>query len=276
MASISLGAALPAPLVTPLNVGPVAAAAPLAFAVGQATPLPVAQPMAALAELVPQAAPDDGAAMRPDQAVIARQVAWPAADGAALAASWRALVQAYGTQLAARERQDPGAQLPATLLAALQDARVPRQQDAAAVPGDAWRFTVHTRSAREQHLHVITGEPEQPPGRRRRHRAALRLELVLDDGAMAAVQVEPTPSGLVIELCTLDAALLERLRGLQATLEAAATRAGLSVLRWRYHLGVPAGSSHARLAPAEAVALLTLPVFRALAEMALALPLQGR
>jgi hypothetical protein len=279
MASLTFSTTLPPPIATPPGVGAIAAAVPVAAAAGQAgqmpLPLPVAQAAIVLAEPALDGAAPDGAAMRPDQVLIARQVAWPASDGAALAAAWRGLVQAHGTQLAARERQAQAGQLPAGLLATLHEPRQPHQPRAqdAGVPADPWRFTVHTRGPREQHLRVITGEPEQPPGRRRRSRAALRLELVMDDGAAVALQVEPTPAGLVIELCAPDPALLERLRALQPGLEEAVARAGLLVLRWRYHVGIAAGSAHARTPSADAAALLTLPVFRALAEMALQLPL---
>jgi hypothetical protein len=277
MASLTFSTAFPPPIPTSPGVGAIGAAVPVALAAGQAgqmpLPLPVAQALTPVpAEPASDLAVADGAAMRPDQVLIARQVAWPVADGVALAAAWRGLVQAQGTQLAARERQAQGGQLPAALLAALHEPRQPRQPDAG-TPADPWRFTVHTRGPREQHLRVITGEPEQPPGRRRRARAALRLELVMEDGATVALQVEPTPSGLVLELCAPDPALLGRLRALQPKLEDAVARAGLSVLRWRYHVGFAAATGHGRVPSAEAAALLTLPVFRALAEMALQLPL---
>jgi hypothetical protein len=51
-------------------------------------------------------------------------------------------------------------------------------------------------------------------------------------------------------------------------------RAGLRVLRWRYRDTLPAGQVHARLAYTEAAQALTLPVFRAGAELALLLPTQ--
>jgi hypothetical protein len=223
----------------------------------------------------PAEAAADGAAMRPDQVFMSRQLAWPVADGATLASSWRALVHAYGAQLAVRERQAQGGQLSAAVLMVAQEARVLRQHDSPGQAPDPWRFTVHTGGPREQHLSVTSDEPEQQPGRRRRARAALRLELVLEDGALVSIQAEPLPGGLVLELCALDAGQLERLRALQPELEAAVGRAGLRVLRWRYHAGTPGGRAHARVASAHVASILTLPVFRALAELALQLPLQG-
>jgi hypothetical protein len=276
MATISLSAPLSAPVTTPLNVGPIAAAAPVALAAAeaQALALPAAHAAPAAAEQAPPGNAD-GAAMRPDQVFMARQLAWPVQDGAALATSWRSLVLTYATQAATREREAQGGPLPAALLMAAQEARVARQADSSSVPPDPWRFTVHAGGPREQHLRVTGGEPEQQPGRRRRARAALRLELVLDDGEAVAVQVEPLPAGLVMEVCALRADLLDRLRALEPQLEAAVQRSGLRVLRWRYHIGVPTGSFHARMPSNDATALLTLPVFRALAELALLLPLRA-
>jgi hypothetical protein len=278
MASISLSAPLPPPATPSLNVGPIAAAAPAAQVAAEAAglPLPLAAP-----ELPAPAAPPaadgaaDGAAMRPDQVFMARQMAWPLADGAALATSWRALVRSYGAALAAREQQSRSGQLPAALLLlAGQDGRPPRQPELANAPPDAWRFTIHPSGPRAHQLRVITEEADQPPGRRRRPRAALRLELELEDGVRVTLQVEPLPEGLIVELCAPGAGQLERLRALQPELEAAIARSGLAVLRWRFRDSLPGGAVHARVPSAQAPGMFTLPVFRALAELALALPLQ--
>jgi hypothetical protein len=275
MASIIPSAPLP-PLTAPLNVDAVAAAAPVALLVEEAQELalPTSQPVAGTAEAHADGVPD-GAAMRPDQLIMARQLAWPRHDGPALAATWRALVQNYGIQLAARELQARSGQLPTALLLANQDGRLLRQADLLAGASDAWRFTVHAGGPHDQHLRVIADESDQPPGRRRRARAALRLELELDDGTRVTVQAEPLPEGLVLELCAPDAAELSRLRALQPALEAAIARSGLRVLRWRYRDSLPAGAAHARGAAADVSGLLTLPVFRALAELALLLPARG-
>jgi hypothetical protein len=278
MASITLGVPLTPPIAPQLNVDPVAAAAPVASllaAEAELLALPASQPLGAAPSMTAEAAPD-GAAMRPDQVFMARQLAWPLPDGQALAASWRALVRTYGAQLAAREQQARSGQLPGTLLMAAQDPRLLRQQELPpGIPGEAWRFTVHASGAQAQHLRVITGEADQPPGRRRRARAALRLELELADGVCVTVQVEPLPEGLVVELCAPDASELARLQALQPELDAAIARAGLRVLRWRFRDSLPAGNVHARVPSGDAAGMLTLPVFRALAELALQLPLRG-
>jgi hypothetical protein len=277
MASITLSVPLAPPAPLPLDVGRVAAAAPVALLASEAgaLPLPASAP-----DLPAPAAPPAaegaqiGAAMRPDQVFMARQMAWPATDGPTLATSWRALVRSYGAALASREQQSRSGQLSAALLLAGPDGRPARQPELAGAPPDAWRFTVHPSGPRAHHLRVITEEADQPPGRRRRARAALRLELELEDGTRVTLQVEPLPEGLILELCAPGTLEMDRLRALQPQLEAAIARSGLAVLRWRFRDSLPGGAVHARVPSAQAPGMFTLPVFRALAELALALPLR--
>jgi hypothetical protein len=276
MASFSLSVPLAPPVTPPLNVGAIAPTAPLAALAAQieALPLPTAEALAP----TPAPAPDgaaDGAAMRPDQVIMSRQLAWPLADSASLGASWRGMVRAYGSQLTAREQQSRSGQLPSELLMAGQDPRVLRQGELPVTLADAWRFTIHPGGPQAQHLRVIADEDEQTPGRRRRPRAGLRLELELPDGLRVTLSIEPMPEGLVVELCAPDAANLRRLRALQPDLEAAIARAGMRVLSWRYRDSLPAAPAHARLPSVEAASMLALPVFHALAELALALPMRA-
>jgi hypothetical protein len=155
-----------------------------------------------------------------------------------------------------------------------QDLRVLRQTDQQGAPFDAWRFTVHAGSAQDQHLRVVQEDQEaqQQQQRKRRARAALRLELVLNDGTVVTVQAEPVADGVRLELCAPDAASLARLRALQPELETAVARAGLRVLGWKYRDSLPMGPAHIRLPSTDAASALSLPVFRAMAEMALVLP----
>jgi hypothetical protein len=273
MATFSLTVPVAPPVSPRLDVAPVLPAAPVAVIAAEAEmlQLPLSEPLAPASTPAP-AGGQDGAAMRPDQVIMARQLAWPNPGGEALAASWRTLVRSYGDKLDRREQQARAGQLPAELLLAGQDPRQLRRQDLADTPPDAWRFTVHAGGPQEQRLNVISGEPDQPPGRRRRARAALRLELEMADGVRVTVQVEPLPEGLVMELCAPDAQALQRLRTLQPELEIAIARSGLRVLRWRYRDSLPFGKAHAQLPSTEAASMLTLPVFRALAELALLLP----
>ena len=273
MASIPSIVPLLPPATPPLNVGAVAAAAPVALAPFDAgdPPLPTSQPLPQAPAAVTPESGAESAAMRPDQVFLARQMSYPVADGQRLAASWRSMVRSYGDQLADRALRMHVGQLPPAVLAASQEGRILRQPDGS-LPPDAWRFTVHAGGARDQHLDVIQDEADGPSGRRRHARAALRLELELDDGTKVVLQVEPIPGGLALELCAPDAPSLARLRALQPVLEDAVQRAGLKVLRWRYRDRLPLAPAHARMPSSDVVQVLTLPVFRAVAELALVLP----
>jgi hypothetical protein len=266
-----------------LQVDAVAAVAPAALlqAELEALPLPLASTLQPAPN--PLAAADampDGAAMRPDQVFMARQLSWPGADGGALASAWRGMVRSYGAQLVNRALQARPGQLPASVLVAGQlgaqlsgqDARILRQGEQQGIPFDAWRFTVHAGSAHGQHLRVVQQDQEPQQQRRRRSRAALRLELELADGTVVTVQAEPVADGVCLELCAPDARALARLRALQPELETAVGRAGLRVLEWKYRDSLPLGRAHARLPSADAASALSLPVFRAMAELALVLP----
>jgi len=258
-----------------LPVGPVAAIAP-AVLLAEMDALPLPLPGAQTPPAAGGAASDamqEGAAMRPDQLVMTRQLTWPNQDGGTLAGAWRSMVRSYGAQLVSRELQARPGQLPTAMLLAGQDPRVLRQADQQAAPFDAWRFTVHAGSPRDQHLRVVQQEQESPQQqKRRRGRAALRLELVLSDGTVVTVQAEPLADGVRLELCAPDEAGLARLRALQPELEQAVARAGLRVLGWTYRAGLPLGPAHIRLPSTDAASALSLPVFRAMAELALVLP----
>jgi hypothetical protein len=280
MASLSFPPLLP-PVVPALQVSAVAAAAPVALLQAEAEALPL--PFSAAHPALPQPNPADGiegAALRPDQLMMARQLTWPTPDGGALASAWRGMVRNYGVQVVARELQERAGRLPAALLLAGQSgeqAARGMRPDPQATPFDAWRFTVRAGQARDQHLRVVDGEPEpqqarQQQGRRRRARAGLRLELLLEDGTVVTVQAEPVAEGVKLELCAPGPRALARLRELEPQLEAAVRRAGLRVLGWTWRDALPDGRAHARLPSAEAASALSLPVFRAMAELALLLP----
>lgn len=279
MASLSFPPLLP-PVAPTLQVQAVAAVAPAALLEAEIESLPLPAAAAPSTPALPQPDAAEGAAMRPDQLMMARQLTWPAPDGGALAGAWRGMVRNYGLQVVTREQQARAGQLPAALLlagqAGEQTGRGLRQQDLQNPPFDAWRFTVHAGSARDQHLRVVEGEPEpQQQGRRRRARAGLRLELVLDDGTVVTVQAEPVADGVKLELCAPGARSLARLRELQPQLDAAVRRAGLRVLGWAWRDVLPGDRAHARLPSSEAASALSLPVFRAMAELALLLPSAG-
>ncbi len=278
MHPLSLSAPLLSPNAPPLRAGAITAIAPIAFAAAEAElPLPHSLPLPANGAAGPAAEQQDGAAMRPDQVFMSRQMIFAQADGRTLAGNWRSMVGNYGATLVERELRARGGALPPTLLLVGQDGRVPqRAPEGQLLPADAWRFTVHAGSAQAQHLQVLRKGADGGAGRRKRPRAALRLDLELADGTHVAVQVEPAPGGVVIEVAAPDATALARLRALQPALDTAVERAGLVVVRWSFRTGiVPAGSAHALLAAEDAAQVLTLPVFRAVAELALMLPAQG-
>jgi hypothetical protein len=264
------------PTVPPLHAAAVAAVAPIAFAAhGAELPLPQSTPLPNPAGPGAGAEQGEAASMRPDQVFMTRQLVFPH-DGRTLAANWRAMVGNVGTTLAERDMRARAGALPAALLAAAQDGRVAGRLPDGVLPADPWRFTVHAGSAQAQHLQVLRKAADGQSGRRRRPRAALRLELELADGTHVAVQVEPMPGGVAIEMAAPDAQALARLRALQPAFDAAVERAGLVVLRWSFLHGVLAGgSAHASLAAEDVAEVLTLPVFRAVAEMALLLPTEA-
>jgi len=273
-----LPAALSPPIAPALQVGAVATVLPAALLGGDGPPLPFSQPLPGAAATTGQSsathADAEGAAMRPDQAVLARQLAYLPQDAALLARSWRAQVRNYGSQLTSRALAASAGQLSPALLAAAQQGQVVRPPEQQTTHPDAWRFTVHTGGQAAQHLAVLAEDADKPPGRRRRSRAALRLELELADGSPVVIQVEPLPQGMAIELCTPDARALTRLRRLQPELEEVLARAGVKVVRWQLRDHLPVGRSHAMIANAEAVGQVLSPaVFRTVAELALLLPI---
>ncbi|MCC2954337.1 hypothetical protein LK542_01760 [Massilia sp. IC2-477] len=273
--------ALPPATVGPLLPSPVLAAAPVALlAQGAGAPALPFSNAAADAALSPPAqaaeAGAEGAAMRPDQALLARQLAYAPQDGATLARHWRAQVRGVGSQLSGLALAASGGQLSPAQLATAQQGQAVRAAEQQLPHPDAWRFAVHAGAARDAHLAVLARDADQPPGRRKRGRAALRLELELADGSTVVAQVEPLPQGVAIELCAATAQGMEQLRRWQPELEAAMARAGVTVLRWQLRDRLPLGSSHATVANAQAAAeSLTLDVFRAVTELALRLPAEG-
>jgi hypothetical protein len=168
MASLSFPPLLPPPLAPSPQMNAVAAVMPVALLQTEldALPLPLPASGAQPAPVLPQPDAAEGAAMRPDQLMMARQLSWPAPDGGALAGVWRGMVRNYSAQVVTRDMQQRNGRLQAGALlqAGLRnDANLPllRQQDWQSGALDAWRFTVHAGDARAQHLSVVEGEPEQ-------------------------------------------------------------------------------------------------------------------
>lgn len=272
MATIQFAALIPVP------------ATPLAPAVQQGAPtfppLPTSLPLVAAADAVPAAgvatalaanpgaAMAEAASMRPDQLFMARQLAWPALDGATLANAWRGMAATYGLQLAAQQQQAAGQHLPGNLLMAGQfPPAQPGQPPALQWHPDAWRF-VTPGQARPLTLRVLDGGPDQQPGRRRRAKAALRVELTLEDGMRATVQLEALPEGVMMELAAPYTSSLELLRAALPGLREAIARAGLTLVRTTLrHALAPARP----VKDAASAAAVPAQLFRAMADVALLL-----
>lgn len=271
--SISLPT-LPAPGEPRLQPGPVTAVAPMTLlAEHRDSPsLPFSTPLVS-APATAQESGADGAAMRPDQAVLARQLAYPAQDAATLARHWRAQVRSHGSQMTGLAIAAGAGQISPAQLAAAQQGLVTRASEQLLPHPDAWRFTVHAGSHQAQHLEVLARDADQPPGRRRRLRALLRLVLELASGRMVVAEVEPLPDGVAIVLCAADMSGMMQLRQLQPELERVLAWAGIKVVRWKFHDRLPSGGSYAMLSNADAaVQALTPEVFRTVTELALCLP----
>lgn len=272
MASVSLRATI-APTSSTGAIGAVAAAAAGAPLTRGDTPaLPYSQPLPTPSSQTATTAGEtnaEGGAMRPDQANIARHLAYPSSDAQALAHSWRTMVRGHGSQLTSQALANSAGQLSPALLAAAAQGQVVRHTELT-THQDAWRFTIHVGNHTPQHLSVLSDDADPPGGRRKRVRAALRLELTLIDGTVIVLRVDPLPQGLAIALYTRHEKTLVWLKGLQSALGAALTSAALQVQRWQFHKMLPLPRTHAMIANAEAAAqMLTPAAFLAAAELAL-------
>lgn len=270
-----------APLLAPA-VAPLAPATPLPAAAfpglvltaptgaeADGLPLPVA---GVLPDAKLPASLNESAAMRPDQVFMARQLAWPAFDGATLGANWRALVNTYGQQLAALQQQARDRRLPAASLMAGQQPAVLSQDQQAPLQlhPDAWRFVLPGAGGRRFALRVLAGRPDQAPGRRRRGKLVLRLELTLADGSRALVQLEPLAEGVLLELAAERPQAVEQLRLALPALKTAIGRAGVAVLRADVRQALAPGRPLQGFS-AQTAAALSPQLFRAMAEAALLL-----
>lgn len=267
ISSLPLSAPLIAPL-APVSLLP-------AVAGNSAVPLPVAEPVAPAAPTAagPPGNLSDNAAMRPDQVFMARQLAWPVFDGASLASAWRTMVRAYGAQLAALQQQALGQHLPGNLLmAGLQgqlQAPAAGPQSALLWHPEAWRFVLPGAGGQQLALRVLTGLPDPPPGRRKRAKAALRLDVVLADGSHATVQLELV-DGVVMELAAEHPRAVAQLRQALPAIKQAIELTGLRLIRASVRQGLWPGKPLQQYS-AQISAALPPPLYRAMAEVALLL-----
>ena len=126
MNALSLSAPLLSPITPALQANAVTAIAPVAFAAAEAElPLPQSQALPVAPANPAGAEQQDGAAMRPDQVFMSRQLVFAQADGRTLAGNWRSMVGNYGAALLERELRARGGALPPTLMLVGQDGRAP-------------------------------------------------------------------------------------------------------------------------------------------------------
>lgn len=268
----------------PLGAATIAALAPArllpappggALAPSLALPLPVAETVAApptTAAGLP-ANLGESASMRADQVFMARQLAWPVLDGAALASAWRAMVRTYAAQLATLQQQGRAQFMPGNLLMsgvqqAMQASAVPQQATLLWHP-EAWRFVLPGAGGQQLALRLLTGLPDPPPSRRQRAKAALRLDVVLADGSHATVQLELV-DGVVMELAAEHPRAVALLRHALPQLKEAIEVAELRLVRVSVRQGIWPGKPLQHYST-QVNAVLPPALFRAMAEVALLL-----
>lgn len=266
-----LGASTIVPL-APVTLLP----APVAGAAAPGLPLPAAEKVAAPAAAAPAGLPanlTESASMRSDQVFMARQLAWPVLDGAALASAWRAMVRTYAAQLATLQQQGRAQFMPGNLLMsgvqqALQASTAPQPATLLWHP-EAWRFVLPGAGGQQLALRLLTGLPDPPPSRRQRAKAALRLDVVLADGSHATVQLELL-DGVVMELAAEHPRAVALLRHALPALKEAIEVAGLRLVRASVRQGIWPGKPLQQYS-SQVSAALPPALFRAMAEVALLL-----
>ncbi|HEX8610247.1 MAG TPA: flagellar hook-length control protein FliK [Telluria sp.] len=274
LSSQPLGSSPIGPL-APVSLLPALSSVPGAAGLAVPLPLPVADTVTgppAPASGLP-ANLSESASMRSDQVFMARQLAWPVLDGAALASAWRTMVRTYAAQLATLQQQGRAQFMPGNLLMsgvqqAMQAGSV--QQPATLLwHPEAWRFVLPGAGGQQLALRLLTGMPDPPPSRRQRAKAALRLDVVLADGSHATVQLELL-DGVMMELAAEHPRAVALLRHALPALKQAIETAGLRLARASVRQGIWPGKPLQQYS-AQVNAALPPPLFRAMAEVALLL-----
>lgn len=212
--------------------------------------------------------------MQPNQLFSLRQLVWHNPDTAMLAASWQVMVRTYGEQRAALMQHNEGRHVPASLFMADPPPAVLR--DGRPYPSlvsqlDAWRFAVYAWGAEKLTLRVVARDPGQEEGpdqRRRRPRVALRLEMNLPDVGKVVVQIEPAEPGVVLEIAASTNEGMQQMRALLPRIAAIIARCGLQIVRARLMREMVPVSQLDNDPSRAQVALLSTPVFKAMAEIA--------
>lgn len=259
-------------------VGPLPPAAPVAAGAildGADTPTPNGAALQAMAEaLLDGADAVLSSAMRPNQ-LFSRQLTWHPPDAAMMAASWQVMVRTYGQQRAAWLEQAKGQHVPSSLFMADHNPSAVREGR----PGlplvtemEPWRFAVFAWGAERLVLKVVVRDDEESDARaRKRTRVALRLELMLPSVGRVIIQLEPASSnGVLMEVGAAHTSAMQYMREALPQLAALVNRFGLTVVRCHLRRVIPAGGAE-QIPTAAHTALLTAPLFKAMAEMAVLL-----
>ncbi len=236
-----------------------------------------AVPAAALAaKAAAEALLGEALSMQPNQVFASRQLTWHAPEPSAMAMSWMVMIRTYAEQRTALMQQTQGRHVPASLFLSdqapnvLRDGRVPPQLVSEL---EAWRFAVYAWGAEKLVLRVVARDPgdDEDDGQpqRRRPRVALRLEVHLPSLGKVVLQLEPQDAGVLLEIGAAQRGTMQYMRSLLPQIGAMATRCGLRIGRVRLMRELPPADTH-QPTPAQ-IALLTEPLFRTMAEVALLL-----
>ncbi|QGZ38419.1 hypothetical protein IP92_05976 [Pseudoduganella flava] len=232
-------------------------------------------PAALTGKVAAEALLGDTLSMQPNQLFMSRQLVTHPPDTSVMAASWMAMVRTYAEQRAALMQQTEGRHVPASLFlsdqapAMLRDGRVPPQLVSEL---DAWRFAVYAWGAEKLVLRVVALDPDEEDGaapRRRRARAALRLEVHVPDLGKIVLQMEPGDDGVMLEIAAAQEGAMRHIRKLLPRIGAIATGCGVRFARVRLMRELAAPGT--QQPTASQVAFLTPAMFKTMAEVAVLL-----
>ena len=139
------------------------------------------------------------------------------------------------------------------------------------VDSEAWRFAVYGWGGQRLLLRVLASDEDEEATPRRRGKVALRVELLIAGIGRVVIQMEPSGDGVLLELAADEEAALRHLRLALPEIAAAVRRAGLRVVRCRLNRQLHAQRVHGNYPMQAGAASLSLPLFRAMAEVALLL-----
>jgi hypothetical protein len=209
--------------------------------------------------------------MQPNQLFSLRQMVWHNPDTNTLAASWQVMVRTYGEQRAALMQQHEGRHVPSGLFMTDPPPQMQRPYHGLVSELDAWRFAVYAWGAEKLTLRVIARDPGQEEGpdqRHRRPRVALRLEMNLPGVGKVALQMEPAEGGIVLEIAAQSNDGMQHMRQLLPHLASIIAGCGLQIVRARLMRELSPLTSFENNPTQSQVALLTAPIFKAMAEVA--------